>query len=280
MIQLNSSSPKKSASLNHQAVADPPRPAASVILLRDKAGGIEAFLLERPQAASVMAGVWVFPGGKVDREDHRPGQGEDEAQTMHRAGRLHARLAHESVDPPEAAAFMRAALRETEEECAVRVSIDAIEGWSRWITPRVPSMSTKRFDTFFFLAALPDGEEARHDGEESVQGLWASPIQALERYWKQEIMLAPPQIMTLIELSRFSRVDDALKHAGDRLLPHIQPEPLEAADGGRIVAYPGDEAHPIAQSLIAGPSRLVWRDGRFEPPGGRFEDFFTGLGFA
>jgi 8-oxo-dGTP pyrophosphatase MutT (NUDIX family) len=64
---------------------------------------------------------------------------------MHRAGRLHARLAHESVDPPQAAAFMRAALRETEEECAVRVSIDAIEGWSRWITPRVPSMCTKRW---------------------------------------------------------------------------------------------------------------------------------------
>ena len=277
---MNSVSPKTTPSLNHQAVSEPPRPAASVILLRDHGAGIEAFLLERPQAASVMAGVWVFPGGKVDLEDHKARPDEDEALTKQKAEHLRARLAHEIVDPVRTAAFMRAAQRETEEECAVRVPINAIEGWSRWITPRVPSMSTKRFDTFFFLAALPEGEVARHDGEESVQGLWATPIEALDRYWKQEIMLAPPQIMTLVELSQFSRVDDALEHARARLLPHIQPEPLEAQDGGRIVAYPGDEAHSISQALIAGPSRLVWRHGRFEPPGGQFEDFFTGLGFG
>jgi 8-oxo-dGTP pyrophosphatase MutT (NUDIX family) len=274
---VNESIHKKGPALNHQTVAEAPRPAASVILLRDQDNGVEAFLLERPQAASVMAGVWVFPGGKVDQEDHQASLNEDEARTRKRAEELHARMVHEAVDTTKTAAFMRAAQRETQEECDVKVPIDAIEAWSRWITPKMPSMSTRRFDTFFFLAALPSGQEARHDGEESVQGLWVTPRQALDRYWKQEIMLAPPQIMSLVELSGFSTVQQALRHAGSRLLPHIQPEPLETDDGGRIVAYPGDEAHPIAQRLIPGPSRLVWRDGRFEPPGGRFEDFFTGL---
>ncbi|NBT00065.1 MAG: NUDIX domain-containing protein [Betaproteobacteria bacterium] len=271
---MNSVSPKTTPSLNHQAVSEPPRPAASVILLRDHGAGIEAFLLERPQAASVMAGVWVFPGGKVDLEDHKARPDEDKALTKQKAEHLRARLAHEIVDPVRTAAFMRAAQRETEEECAVRVPINAIEGWSRWITPRVPSMSTKRFDTFFFLAALPEGEVARHDGEESVQGLWTTPIEALDRYWKQEIMLAPPQIMTLVELSQFSRVDDALEHARARLLPHIQPEPLEAQDGGRIVAYPGDEAHSISQALIKSRTTKVLFDWIDPPVRRKFEQVF------
>jgi len=274
---VNDANQNKTSVLNYQTVAEAPRQAASVILLRDRDHGLEAYLLERPQAASVMAGVWVFPGGKVDQEDHQASMGEDESKIRQSTERLQSRRVYEPVDTIQTAAFMRAAQRETHEECAVRVPIDAIEAWSRWITPKIPSMSTKRFDTFFFLALLPDGQEARHDGEESVQGLWVTPRQALDRYWKQEIMLAPPQIMTLVELSGFSKAQHALKHAGSRLLPHIQPEPLEAQDGGRIVAYPGDEAHPIAERLIPGPSRLVWRDGRFEPPGGRLEDFFTGL---
>jgi len=267
------------ATLNQHVVAEPPRAAASVILLRDTTQGLEAFLLERPQAASVMAGVWVFPGGKVDGEDQQAGRLENEQMTLRCAESLKARFIHQPFDLVQTAAFMRAALRETEEECAVRVPVDAIEGWSRWITPKIPSMSTKRFDTVFFVAALPPGEEARHDGEESVQGQWVMPLQALERYWKQEIMLAPPQIMSLVELSRFSSVTQVMAHAGSRPLPHIQPEPIDTPEGGRIVAYPGDEAHPMDQAQISGPSRLVWRSGRFEPPSGGFDGFFTGLGF-
>jgi hypothetical protein len=170
---------------------------------------------------------------------------------------------------------MRAARRETEEECSVRVAIDAIEAWSRWVTPRVPSMMNRRFDAFFFVASLPEGQQAQHDGEESVQGVWCAPVLALERYWRREIMLAPPQIMTLVELSGFARAREAAAHASARSLPHIQPEPLLDPAGSRVVAYPGDEAHPVQARQIPGPSRLVWRNGRFEPPGGRFEEFLA-----
>jgi 8-oxo-dGTP pyrophosphatase MutT (NUDIX family) len=246
-----------------------------VILLRDTPRGLEAFLLERPEKAEVMGGVWVFPGGKVDAEDHKPQTDEDTAQLTQRAQSLHQRLVYAPVDTPEAAAFMRAARRETEEECSVRVAIDAIEAWSRWVTPRVPSMMNRRFDAFFFVASLPEGQQAQHDGEESVQGVWCAPVLALERYWRREIMLAPPQIMTLVELSGFAGAREAAAHASARSLPHIQPEPLLDPAGSRVVAYPGDEAHPVQARQIPGPSRLVWRNGRFEPPGGRFEEFLA-----
>jgi len=261
--------------LNHEEVRTAPRPAASVILLRDAPGGLEAFLLERPEKAEVMGGVWVFPGGKVDTGDHLPQTDENTVRVSQRAQSLRQRLAYAPVDAPEAAAFMRAARRETEEECSVRLAIDAIEGWSRWVTPRVPSMMNRRFDTFFFVASLPEGAQAQHDGEESVQGAWFAPVVALERYWRREIMLAPPQIMTLVELSGFRSVDHAADHAAARIIPHIQPEPLLDPAGSRVVAYPGDEAHPVQTRLIPGPSRLVWRGGRFEPPGGRFEEFLA-----
>ena len=260
--------------LHHEEVSTPPRPAASVILLRDGSEGLEAFLLERPEGAEVMGGVWVFPGGKVDGHDHQPDPGEGEGVVARCASALCQRLAHAAVDGPAAGAFLRAARRETEEECSVQLPIDALEGWSRWVTPRIPSMMNRRFDTFFFVALLPSGQEARHDGHESVQGLWATPHQALERYWRREIMLAPPQLMTLVELRGFTCARDAISHAAARSLPHIQPEPLVDAQGTRVVAYPGDEAHPLRTRLLPGPSRLVWRDGRFEPPDASLEAFY------
>jgi len=267
--------PATGPELNHQEVHTAPRPAASVVLLRDAPEGLEAFLLERPEKAEVMGGVWVFPGGKVDPEDHRSPDTMDGEITLDCTRNFHRRLACEVVDLAQAAAFMRAALRETEEESSVQLAIHAIEGWSRWVTPRVPSMMTRRFDTLFFAAVLPQGQEARHDGQESVQGIWSRPILALERYWRREILLAPPQIMTLIELSRFDSASGAMRHAASRPLPHIQPEPLLDSEGMRVVAYPGDPEHPLQLRQIPGPSRLVWRSGRFEPPCGRFEGFFA-----
>ncbi|NBO04392.1 MAG: hypothetical protein EBV16_09430, partial [Betaproteobacteria bacterium] len=95
------------ATLNQHVVAEPPRAAASVILLRDTTQGLEAFLLERPQAASVMAGVWVFPGGKVDGEDQQAGRLENEQMTLRYAESLKARFIHQPFDLVQTAAFMR-----------------------------------------------------------------------------------------------------------------------------------------------------------------------------
>jgi hypothetical protein len=144
--------------------------------------------------------------------------------------------------------------------------------WSRWITPRVPSVMNKRFDTRFFVAAVAPEQVARHDDYETTESVWLAPRAALQRYWDGTIEMAPPQIMTLAQLSRFASVDAALAAARAGRPPLIQPESLE--DGGtRVVCYPGDACHPVAERAMEGPTRLRWRNKRFEPEDG-FEALF------
>lgn len=280
--------------LNHQKPVAPPRPAATVVLLRDDPAGMQVFMIKRHGLSDVMGGAYVFPGGKVDRADS-----EDDA--LARLGvapeALHRRLGDPALDPLAAAAFYMAACRETFEESGVlltqgatpaqaqqatgwlreghgfvevlerldaRVDLAGLAAWSRWITPVVPSLSTKRFDTHFFVAALPQGQVARHDDHEGTDSAWLTPRAALDQYWAREINLAPPQIMSLAHLTRYRGVADVLADCATRPPPVIQPEPM-AFEGTRLVAYPGDEAHPVRARALPGPTRLVYREGRFEP---------------
>lgn len=289
--------------LNHQEVTTPVRPAATVMLLRPSSAGPEVYLLRRHASSDVLGGAYVFPGGKLDGDDH------DEAMLNRldrRPEELHALLADPELDAHRAAGHFVAACRETFEECGIllaedidaeiaqRASNRSREGfsfiellemlqlklatrhllpWSRWITPRVPSLQQKRFDTRFFVALAPVDQVARHDRREASDGEWVRPRAALERYWAHDIELAPPQIMTLAHLSRFADVEGILAEARRRPPPVIQPEPI-AADGGRIVAYPGDAAHPLRDRAMPGPSRLIWRQTRFEPEQG-FDALFA-----
>jgi hypothetical protein len=136
----------------------------------------------------------------------------------------------------------------------------------------VPSVSSKRFDTRFFVAAVPAGQQATHDNHEATESTWLSPRAGLQQYWNRAIELAPPQIMSLVHLARHDSVASVLAQARGRLPPLIQPEPFEL-DGTRVLCYPGDERHPVAQRALPGPTRLHYRDKRFEPTGG-FEALF------
>jgi 8-oxo-dGTP pyrophosphatase MutT (NUDIX family) len=289
--------------LNSEEVLTPPRPAASVILLRDGDQGMEVLLLRRAGESNAFGGAYVFPGGKLDRED-------SEIDLLERLDtgleRLHSALGEPGTEVPIAAALFIAAIRETFEEAGVllapgiaqeltdllsarqreglsfadvlaesnqRLAASMMHPWSRWITPRVPSLTTKRFDTRFFVAEMPVGLEARHDQREATEAWWTSPRHALERYWAKEIVLAPPQIQSLAHLSRHDSVASAIAEAGSRPPPTIEPEPFEV-DGNRVIAYPGDERHPVRERAMPGPSRLSFRNGRFEPEGG-FDAFFN-----
>src|SRR4030088_3353254 len=128
-----------------------PRQAASVILLRGGAQALEVLLVQRTPEARFMGGVWVFPGGAVDADE---GDGDD----AHRA----------------------AAVRELREEAAIELAEPAaLVKFSRWITPAAVQI---RFDTHFFLACLPDGQEPRIDGEECVDLGWFAPAGALDAH--------------------------------------------------------------------------------------------------
>ena len=185
-----------------------PRQAASVILLRGGAERLEVLLVRRTPKARFMGGVWVFPGGAVDEVE---GSG-DEA---HRA----------------------AAVRELREEASIDIDDpSALVKFSRWITPAVVQI---RFDTHFFLAVLPEGQEARVDGEECVDVGWFTPAGALESSQGGEIELVFPTIKHLEQLRDFASVEELLDYARGREVLPVEPRVLLEGEVARIV-LPGD----------------------------------------
>jgi 8-oxo-dGTP pyrophosphatase MutT (NUDIX family) len=254
---------------NLGATNAPVRASASVVLLRDGVGGVEVFLLKRHGLSDVLGGVYVFPGGKVDVLDAH----EAAHAGLDRAlAELPALLNEPRLSAVEAAAIFVAAVRETFEEAGVRLAASELVPWSRWITPVIPGVMRKRFDTRFFLARVPPGQEPRHDDHEATESVWLAPREALRQYWDGRIELAPPQIMGLAHLARHARVQDALDAARRRPPPLIHPEPIEQ-QGVRVMCYPGDERHTVHERALPGPTRLHWLRERYEPAGG-FEAFF------
>ncbi|TSE21039.1 NUDIX domain protein [Tepidimonas alkaliphilus] len=249
----------------------PPRDAASVVLLRDGAAGLEALLLQRPSASRELGGVFVFPGGKVDAADADPAW-QDWLGAA--AQLLPARLGEPALTPGQARALLVAAARELREEAGIALdSGAALVPWSRWITPCNPPVGTQRFDTRFFLARLPDGAEVRPDPREVSAALWLTPREALRRAWEGAMALIPPQLMGLAQLARYPSVAAALQDAAARVPPCILPQLFEL-DGERAMCYPGDPLHPVRERALPGPTRLRLARGRFEPFGG-FEEWFA-----
>jgi 8-oxo-dGTP pyrophosphatase MutT (NUDIX family) len=283
-----------SMQLNNAIVTGPVRSAATVIMLRDGGGGLEVFLLKRHGLSDVLGGAFVFPGGKVDAADARLDMSAHLDQPL---SALHTALNEADIDALTAASLYVAAVREVFEESGILFAQDATsehaehatrlmrEGqafdevlthmqlrlntrslapWSRWITPVKPSVMSKRFDTRFFVAAVPTGQVATHDNHEATESVWLQPRVALEQHRDGLIELAPPQIMSLVHLSRHANAQSVLAEAIGRKPPVVQPEPFDQ-DGVRTICYPGDPRHSIAEPAFPGPSRLMFKDKRFEP---------------
>jgi 8-oxo-dGTP pyrophosphatase MutT (NUDIX family) len=234
------------------------------MLLRDGGAGLEVLLLKRHHRSDVHGGVHVFPGGKVDDSDVAQAFGFDDETGR---SELRRRFGSPHIDREEAVAISFAAIRELAEECGIRLTGPAdLYPHARWITP-VGSDSPKRFDTWFFLARLPDGQSVQHDGHEAVESLWARPAEALRRFAQGQILLAPPQIMSLVALRPHESVRAAIEATSRTPPPRIQPEHV-GTPGQREIALPGDPRHTINKSAFPGPTSLVHRNGRYEPAGG------------
>jgi 8-oxo-dGTP pyrophosphatase MutT (NUDIX family) len=278
-----------------------PFPSATVLMLRDAPGGLEVFLLERHGLSDVLGGAYVFPGGKVDPEDVEWADRLDVAPDE-----LHAGLAEPDLSPAEAAAIFVTAIREVFEETGLlfadippddarrawarlregprfdellgpmnlQLSAGALQPWSRWITPTLSSVTRKRFDTRFFVASVPPGQEPAHDTHEATESVWLAPREALRQYWDHGIELAPPQIMSLAHLARHRSVASVMQAARDRPPPLIQPQPVDV-EGQRVLCYPGDPWHAVREQALPGPTRLFYRNKHFEPEGGL--DILLGL---
>jgi 8-oxo-dGTP pyrophosphatase MutT (NUDIX family) len=191
--------------------ATPARQAASVILLRGGAEDLQVLLVRRTPHARFMGGVWVFPGGAVDAR-------EGEGDSAHRV----------------------AGVRELEEEAAITLADPAaLVKFSRWITPAEVQI---RFDTHFFLAELPAGQQPRVDGEECVDLGWFTPQAALAANDAGEIQLVFPTIKHLEQLSEFPSVASLMTYAHGREVLPVQPKVLLEGEVARIV-LPGEPGY-------------------------------------
>ncbi len=187
----------------------PVRQAATVILLRDGANGLEVLLVKRNEEARFMGGVWVFPGGAVDAAD-----GPDPHRTT--------------------------AVRELEEEASVRMADPArLVEFSRWITPAQVKV---RFDTRFFLAELPIGQAPRVDGQECVALGWFTPRGALDAHGEERIALVFPTIKHLEQLAPFTTVAELLDYARGLEVRPVQPRVRLEGEVARIV-LPGEPGY-------------------------------------
>lgn len=186
--------------------ATEPRQAATVIVLRGGPERLEVLLVRRNPSARFMGGAWVFPGGALDgSEDHRA-----------------------------------AGVREVAEEAGVRLlDAAALIGFSRWITP--PQVRI-RFDTHFFLAALPDGADPRPDGGETVDVRWYAPRDALEAHTRGELQLVFPTIKTLEQLRAFTSCDELLAWADGREVVPVEPQVVREGEVARVV-MPGEPGY-------------------------------------
>ncbi|WP_440100320.1 NUDIX hydrolase [Streptosporangium sp. H16] len=243
----------------------PARDAATVVVLREEAGGLEVYLLRRKASMAFAAGAYVFPGGSVDPRD-----------TDHEidwAGPPPAAWGEIfRADERTARGLVCAAVRETFEESGVllagpsaetvvsdttgddweadRLALigktlsfadflgrrglvlrsDLLRPWAHWITPEV---ETRRFDTRFFVAALPAGQLTRDVGGEADQVVWIRSVDALDQGGTGRIFLMPPTYRTLTELSAYEKVAEVL--AADREIVTFMPKIAEVDGEMRIV---------------------------------------------
>jgi len=251
-----------------------PIPAATVLLLRDGADGLEVFMVRRTPKMDFAAGALVFPGGKVDPPDQAP-------LLRHRCGDL--------VDVDDYQLSLRvAAVRETFEECGVllarahgekdllpaarvseleakyrdalakdEIGIDAVITaenldlacdllvyYAHWITPVI---RPKRFDTHFYLAPAPADQVAVHDGEESLDSLWTRPQAAIDAFVAGGYQVMFPTYCNLTKLDRSETVRDALDTARTAPVVTVLGQHRKLPDGSRRVIIPKAAGYGVTE---------------------------------
>src|SRR5437762_5900896 len=279
----------------------PIRPAATVILMRDGAAGLEVFLVQRHHAAAFMGGAHVFPGGRVDPSDYdctpawcdgmdavrhkMPGVATDIAaafcvaglrELFEEAGVLLARSAHSEARPGELVSLIDAGEQERfrrhrHDVHALRRTFHSVLEAERLrlaldaLTPFAhwvtPPGDTRRFDTRFFAARMPARQSPVHDETEATHGAWMTPREALASARRGDVILPPPTWVTLRELEPFPDVTDALAWASARPVGRRAPKVLEQ-NGARILVLPGDPLHP-EPAPPGCETRLVWTSDRW-----------------
>jgi len=251
-----------------------PLSSSTVLLLRDGADGLEVFMVERSGQVGAFPGAMVFPGGKVVPEDSSPA--------------LRALTDNADDLNDEAFGFGVSSVREAFEECGVllahrdgatltdtelaplagyrdaigrndipfaqfltdhglRLDMSGLAPFSRWVTP---VFAPKRFDTMFFLAAVPPHQTLSHDGSETVKGLWMRPqqvIDAADKDLKHSLYFATR--LNIMDLAFSTTVAEAIVRADGRRPPHVMPWREMTDDGPRLKIDP-DAGYALVEATF------------------------------
>lgn len=248
----------------------PVRDAATVVLLRDGGAGLEVWLLTRVQQMAFAGGMSVFPGGRVDEGD--AGLPLADADI----GRIATRF---ECSEDTAHALVGAAARETFEETgvllttpaadlsgarsdvelgrvsfgdllranALAVDVAALRPWSRWVTP---DGEVRRYDTRFFVGAVPPGADAQDVTSESSEAEWVPVADAIEQAQRGQRGILPPTMATLAALQEFGTVAEVLAAADARPIDPIRPVLRVEDDGSVFVELPDGKTVPIPRSML------------------------------
>ncbi|MFD7236956.1 NUDIX hydrolase [Streptomyces syringium] len=248
-----------------------PRRAATVLLVRDTTGGPTVHMLRRRASMAFAGGAYAYPGGSVDPRDERdvPWAGPSRTEWARRLG----------ADAATAQAIVCAAVRETFEEAGVLLAgptpktvvadttgadweadraalvtrelsfadfldrrglvlrSDLLGGWARWITPE---FEPRRYDTWFFVAALPEGQRTRNASTEADHTVWAAPAEAAAGYDRGELLMMPPTISTLRALLPYGTVAEVLAAAREADLTPVLAQARLVA-GEIVLSWPGHD---------------------------------------
>ncbi|MGI9084039.1 MAG: NUDIX hydrolase [Aeromicrobium sp.] len=244
--------------------------AATIVLLRDGDAGVETYLLRRQSTMAFAPGKYVFPGGKVQDSDRlvdawvgpspeewgkRFGCDADTArglvvaavrETFEESGILLAGPDADTIVADTSAPEMKAARLALEEgeygfadflvKCSLVLRADLVGAWSHWITP---TFEPRRYDTRFFVAALPEGQVVGELPGEADRADWMPVPWALEAVEAHEAMMLPPTVITCREVGRFSAAT-ILAAAAERDIIPIEPHVVEV-DGELFLENPLEE---------------------------------------
>ncbi len=221
----------------HDSSEHPLVPAATVLLVRDGASGLETLMMRRNSKLSFADGMWVFPGGKIDPEDHGP---------------------HDTATATDLdAAAVSAAVREAREEADLHIEIDSLVYYAHWLPPM---QAPKRFSTWFYIAPAPAGAVTVDQGEITDHAWWR-PADALQRVDDRRIEVLPPTWMSLNDLAQFTSVAETIETVRSRGPRAYATRVLFTADG-LAAAWEGDAGYDTGDPDAAGGRhRLVMGDG-------------------
>lgn len=268
-----------------EATPAEPRNAATVVLLRPgqgPSGAAEVYLMRRQLSMAFAGGMWVFPGGGVDPRDADPQvawAGPSPAEWARRLG----------TDEDLARSLVAAAVRETYEESGVllagpdehsvvadttgddweadRVALESRELHfsdflrqrglvlrtdllgviSGWLTP---VFEPRRYRTWFFLAALPQGQVTRDVSSESSAVEWRTPLSAVEQADAGAVMLMPPTYLTCLDVARYPGVADALAATSDRTVTMFTPTAERTPEGQTVLSEHPEYGHLVLERFV------------------------------